>query len=131
MHPDAKKAQKILDDEIEANRKLNNSAVMPVEDTTGEHKAPSGLVNLFEKYGQRDNKKAPPKKENKFYQALTGGRPMQQPNKTVPNNNQPASTMRSKATTTPPKISKLDLQGKVTGAAQITGGTGTNNTNSY
>ena len=31
MHPDAKKAQKIIDDEREANRKLNNSAVMPIE----------------------------------------------------------------------------------------------------
>ena len=73
MHPDVSKAQKILDDEKEANRKLNNSAVMPVDYQGGEHSAPTGLIGLFEKYGHRDNKKCPPKKENKFYQALTGG----------------------------------------------------------
>ena len=73
MHPDAKKAQKIIDDEREANRKLNNSAVMPIEPSTGEHIAPHGLINLFEKHGRRDNKKLAPKKENSFYQALTGG----------------------------------------------------------
>ena len=39
--------------------------------------------------------------------------------------------MRSKAANTPPKITKLDLKNKVTGAASLTGGTGTNNTNSY
>ena len=74
MHPDAIKAQKILDAEREADRKLNNSAVMPVENPTGEHEEPTGLMGLFDKHGKRDNKKCPPKKENKFYQALTGGR---------------------------------------------------------
>ena len=47
MHPDANKAQKIIDDEREANRKLNNSAVMPIEPSSVEHFAPTGLVNLF------------------------------------------------------------------------------------
>ena len=73
MHPDAKKAQKIINDELEASRKLNNSAVMPIEPSTSEHIAPHGLINLFARHGQKDNKKLAPKKENKFYQALTGG----------------------------------------------------------
>ena len=51
MHPNAKKAQKIIDDEREAIRKLNNSAVMPTEGAKGEVEAPVGLINLFEKYG--------------------------------------------------------------------------------
>ena len=47
MHPDAVKAQKLLDAEREASRKLNNSAVMPVENPTGEHAPPKGLIGLF------------------------------------------------------------------------------------
>lgn len=94
MHPDAKKAQKIIDDEREAIRKLNNSAVMPIEGIKSEVDAPVGLINLFEKYGYRDNKKCPPKKENKFYQALTGGQP-EKKQKTPTNKQQPPS-MRSK-----------------------------------
>jgi len=51
-------------------RKLNYSAVMPVDFSGQVAKEPTRLLSLMQKHGVWNNRVLPPQTANKFYQAL-------------------------------------------------------------
>jgi len=70
MQPNDSKIKEALDKEMEALRKLNYSAVMPVDFSGQVAKEPTRLLSLMQKHGVWNNRVLPPQTANKFYQAL-------------------------------------------------------------
>lgn len=67
MQPDVAKVQEVLEKEREAIRKLNYSAVMPVDTVGQDPSAPTRLIDLHARRGYDNNKKVPPQEQNKYY----------------------------------------------------------------